>query len=274
MPLLALSPNLTLHYLDVNPVGRRTVLLLHGLGATSRSWRPQITALAGAGYRILAPDLRGFGQSTYPGRTSLAEMAQDVAGLLRAVAPEPVGVVGISMGGAVALHLALDQPSLVRSQVLVNTSARLRPRHPGGWLNYALLYLGLRSVSMQRRARLVARHTFPYAHQAELRRLLFEQIVQSNRHGYMQSLWEMGCLNLLPRLGQVRAPTIVITGADDRTIRPKNQRKLAEAITGARHVVIPRGGHGVTVDQVEGFNRALLGFLDQHHSGVDHSVRS
>src|SRR5262245_8113582 len=108
MPLLALSPKLTLHYLDVNPVGRRTVLLLHGLGATSRSWRPQIIALAGAGYRILAPDLRGFGQSTYPGRTSLAEMAQDVAELLRAVAPEPVGVVGISMGGAVALHLALD----------------------------------------------------------------------------------------------------------------------------------------------------------------------
>ncbi len=263
MPLLSLSPGLTLHYLDENPAGRRTVLLLHGLGATSGSWRPQVDALAEAGYRILVPDLRGFGCSTYPGRTSLAEMAHDAAELVRAVAPGPVDVAGISMGGAVALHLTLDHPVLVRSQVLVNTSGRLRPRHLGGWLDYSLRYLTLRMMGMASRARLAAWHTFPHAHQAELRQRLFEQIVQSNAHGYMQSLWEMGCLNLLPRLGAIQAPTLIVTGARDRTIRPENQRLLVEAIRGARHVIIARGGHGVTVDQIEEFNRTLLAFLEQ-----------
>jgi 3-oxoadipate enol-lactonase len=263
---------LTLHYLDENPAGRRTVLLLHGLGVNSSSWLPQMEVLVVAGYRVLAPDLRGFGRSTYPGRTSLAEMAQDAAALLRAVASGPVDVAGISMGGAVALHLALDHPSLVRSQVLVNTSGRLRPHHLGGWLSYALRYLALRTIGMYAQARLVCRHTFPYPYQAELRRLLFEQIMQSNRHGYRLSLWEMGCLNLLPRLGQIQAPTLIVTGAEDRTIRPENQRTLVEAIAGAQQVIIPRGGHAVTVEHIEEFNRALLGFLEQSEAAAEVSA--
>ena len=76
MPTLPLSAVLTLHYLDINPHGSPTVLLLHGLGATGGSWELQVPALVRSGFRVLAPDLRGFGQSTYPGQTGIAEMAQ------------------------------------------------------------------------------------------------------------------------------------------------------------------------------------------------------
>ena len=67
MAILELEPGLTIHYLDFNPGGYPAVLLLHGLGATGNSWQLQFHPLIEAGYRVLAPDMRGFGQSNFPG---------------------------------------------------------------------------------------------------------------------------------------------------------------------------------------------------------------
>jgi pimeloyl-ACP methyl ester carboxylesterase len=263
MPTLTLSPGLTLHYLDINPEAQDAVLLLHGLGADGTSWRLQINALAAEGYRVVAPDLRGFGRSTYPGSISLAAMAADVAVLVRSLGCESIAVAGISMGGTVALHLALDHAAVVRRLVLVNICDRLRPTRLRGWLDYALRYVCLYSMGMRAQAWLVARHTFPHPHQAELRRLLAEQIVQSNRHGYMGALRALGCFNVRPRLSDIRVPTLVVTGSQDSTIPPAAQATLVAGIAGAEQVTIPEGGHGLTVDSPVEFNRTLLAFLRQ-----------
>lgn len=261
MPTISLSPRLTLHFLDVNSDATPTVLLLHGLGANGSSWRPQLDALVGAGYRVLAPDLRGFGRSSYPGETGLAAMARDVAELVRAVVCGPVHVAGISMGGTVALHLVLDHADLVERLVLVNTCGRLRPERLRGWLGYALRYAGLCAMGMTAQAHLVARNTFPHPHQEELRRSLAAQIEQSNPHGYMAVLRALGCFDVQARLPEIKAPTLVVTGGQDRTISPEQQRALVECIPAARQVVIRDAGHGITADCPEAFNRALLDFL-------------
>jgi pimeloyl-ACP methyl ester carboxylesterase len=268
MPTLTLSPGLTLHYWEGNEQGSSTVVLLHGLGATSRSWQLQFKALISAGYRVLAPDLRGFGQSTYPGRGGLSLMAHDVAALIRTVIAGPVHVAGLSMGGTVALHLALEHPQLIDRLVLINTCARLRPQRLDGWLSYALRYLYLASLSMPSQGRLVARNTFPHPHQAELRRHLAEQIAQADRHGYLAALWSLGCYNVLPRLPEIQAPTLVVTGGRDHILPPARQRDLVEGIRGARQVILPEGGHGVTADQAESFNRVLLDFLGSHRANT------
>src|SRR5947209_26511 len=137
MPLLTLS-GLTIYFRDDNPQGAPAVLLLHGLGATSHSWQPHISCLTDANYRVLVPDMRGFGRSTYPGSTSIRALAQDMAILMQRVLVGQAHVVGISLGGTVAQQLALDHPSLVRSLVLINTFARLRPDSPRAWLYFAL----------------------------------------------------------------------------------------------------------------------------------------
>ncbi|MBL8800000.1 MAG: alpha/beta fold hydrolase [Planctomycetia bacterium] len=265
VPTLAASrfstSNLTLSYLDLNPTGTAPVLLLHGLGANGSSWLPQFDALLQAGHRVIAPDLRGFGQSSYPGHNSIADMARDVAELLRELAVGPVHVAGLSMGGTVSLQLALEQPDMVRSLTLVNTSARFRPTRLDGWVYYLLRYSLLYLMSQRAQARLVARRTFPHAHQDELRQVFTDQILQANRHGYMAALRAIGCFNVLPRLAEIRMPTLVVTGERDGTIPPSLQQLLAEGIAGARQVTIADGGHAVTADQPEAFNRILLDFL-------------
>lgn len=262
LPASTLSANgLTLSYLDLNPQGHSPVLLLHGLGANGSSWLPQFSALLDAGHRVIAPDLRGFGKSSYPGRTSIADMARDVAELLRVVAGEPVHVAGLSMGGTVALQLALEYPALLRSLTLVNTSARFRPCRLDGWVYYLLRYSLLYLMSQRAQARLVARRTFPLPHQEELRCVFAEQILQANRQGYMAALRAIGCFNVLHRLGEIQTPTLVVTGERDGTVPPAIQRLLSDGIAGARQITIPQGGHAVTADQPDEFNRILLDFL-------------
>jgi 3-oxoadipate enol-lactonase len=260
MPSLAL-PNFTLHYLDVNTGAPRTVLLLHGLGVTGASWRLQIPALVAVGYRVLAPDLRGFGRSSYADRTGIADMARDAAELIRAQGTGPVDVVGISMGGTVALRLAVDHDDVVDRLVLVNTAARLRPRHPAGWLMYALRYGALYAMGFTAQAHLVARRTFPRPDQHELRRLLVEQIMQANPYAYRAALRDLGFFDIHPRLGEIQVPTLVISSERDSAIPLGTQRPLAEGIARAQHVVIPDAGHGVIAECADVFNRILVDFL-------------
>lgn len=261
MPTLTLAADLTLHYLDANPDATRTILLLHGLGANGNSWLPQVPALVAAGYRVLAPDLRGFGQSSYPGRSGIDAMAHDAAALVRAVVDGPVDVAGLSMGGTVALQMALDHGALVRRLVLINTCARLRPRHPAGWLFYLTRYLALYALGPRGQARLVARRTFPHAHQEELRGSFAEQIAQANWQGYLAALRALGCFNVFPRLGEVRAPTLVLSGEHDRTIPLAFQQGLVAGIAGARQVILAGAGHGMPADQPDAVNAPFVAFL-------------
>ncbi|MEZ4456246.1 MAG: alpha/beta fold hydrolase [Gemmatimonadales bacterium] len=90
------------------------VVLLHGLGSSKADWGPQVAALS-AGYRTIAVDLRGHGDSPHPeGRWTLPEFASDVADLLRRLDAAPAHLVGLSLGGMVAFQLLADHPELVR----------------------------------------------------------------------------------------------------------------------------------------------------------------
>lgn len=263
MPTLEIFPGLTLNYLDLNPAGRSAVLLLHGLGVSSNSWQMQVPALVEAGYRVLAPDAPGFGQSSYPGKKNgIAEMAADFAGLLRALATGPVYVAGISMGGAHALQLVLDHPELVSKLVLVNTFAHLRPAHLSGWLYFGSRAALVHTLGLKTQARLVAKHLFPAPEQAELRRMAIEQIVQASPQGYraaMRALWRF---DVRHRLGAVSIPTLVVTASGDRTVRPETQRALAQGIPNARQAIVHNAGHAVIIDQPQEFNRLLLNFFE------------
>src|SRR5512143_2659596 len=103
------------------------VLFLHGLGSCGQDWLLQVPTFAEY-YRVITPDLRGHGQSDKPqGRVRVAHLASDVLGLLDALNVECAHIVGLSLGGCVALLLALDAPQRVRSLTLVNTFAHLEP---------------------------------------------------------------------------------------------------------------------------------------------------
>lgn len=262
MPSLQLSPRLSLHYLDENLQGSPAVLLLHGLGADGSSWRLQFDCLEQAGFRLLAPDAPGFGQSTYPGGSlSIRQVAGDFATLLQRLETGPVHVVGISMGGVHALQLALDHPELVRKLVLVNTFAALRPGGLRIWLYFALRFILVHTLGLPAQARAVTGHIFPHPDQEFLRQELYRQIVQADPGGYRAAIRALGLFDVRRRLGEIRLSTLVITGEQDTTVPPPIQQALVQGISGGRQVTIAGAGHAVIADHPELFNRILVEFL-------------
>ncbi|MBS1251633.1 MAG: 2-hydroxy-6-oxo-6-phenylhexa-2,4-dienoate hydrolase [Anaerolineales bacterium] len=252
-----------IHYEEHNPAGEPAVLLLHGLGSAGADWLLQFKPLAEAGYRVLAPDLRGFGQSSWPGRTSVPDMARDVALLLDEIDAGAVHVAGISMGGTVALQLALDHAPRVRRLALVNTFARLRPQGISGYVYFPLRMLLMHTLGMETQARLVTRRIFPRPDQAVYRLQFYQRVVNTDPSAYRAAMWALVRLNVEHRLGEIRVPTLVVTGEDDTTVPPAAQHRLVEGISGARQAVIPKAGHAVIADSPIEFNRVVLPFLEE-----------
>lgn len=244
--------------------GDRAVLLLHGLGSSSRDWRFQVPAFE-PWHRLLLVDLPGHGATARPARgVTVTSMARAVEGLLAAVEEVPLHVVGLSLGGCVALELALNAPGRVRSLTLVNSFARL-PRPSGPHARRLLvraLLLGTAPMSLV--AAHVARGLFPHAHQDDLRRMAAASLQRTSRRAYVAGALALVRFDARARLGAVRGPALVVTGADDQTVPPPVQAALAGGIPGARHEVVPDSGHLTPADQPTVFNRLVLEFLAAH----------
>jgi len=264
LPAKGKSMTNDLFYLDPQPDGQPGVLLLHGLGANSSSWQLQMPVLLAAGYRPIAPDLPGFGQSQpWQGGWSIRQAAHAVAQLVDQLHAAPLHVVGISMGGTVALQLALDYPEQVKKLVLVSTFARLWPESLGGWLYFAQRALLVWGRGMEAQAQYVAARIFPGDDQQELRLALFEQIMQANPSVYKQAMRSLGLFNVLGQVHRIHSPTLVVTGEKDTTVPAHNQSPLVERIAGAKQVKLANAGHALCVEESELFNRCLMEFLGQ-----------
>jgi 3-oxoadipate enol-lactonase len=264
VPYIHLSSGLSIHYLKINLRGSPTVLLIHGLGADGSSWALQLPALEKAGFCILAPDIRGFGKSNYIVKgMHIPEIASDLAVLLDQMQSVPAHVVGISMGGMVALQLALDFPHQVNKLVLINTFACLRPHKPRFWLYFALRFLLVHTLGLPTQARFVVRRIFPLPEQAGLRSLLYAQIIQSDPAAYRAMIRAIARFNVLSRLQEIRQPVLVITGDRDNTVPAQTQVELAAGIPSARQVFITDAGHAVIAEKPDLINRFLLDFLNE-----------
>ncbi|MEW6092570.1 MAG: alpha/beta fold hydrolase, partial [Chloroflexota bacterium] len=251
-----------LHVLDPNPSGHPAVLLLHGLGATGASWTLQFPALSEAGFRPLAPDAPGFGESPYDGNGwSVKRMAAQMAELLNDLETGPAHIVGLSMGGVIAQQFARDFPQLTKKMVLVSTFAALRPDSLSGWLYLMQRALAITFLGLPAQARVVAGRVFPNPNQADLRNLLVATISRADPRAYRLAMRSLGQFDSRKWLHQITVPTMVVIGAEDTTISPARQKILAEGIPSARQVVMERAGHAVNVDRADGFNRLLLEFL-------------
>jgi 3-oxoadipate enol-lactonase len=262
MPDFTLGAKLKLHYLDVNPQAQQTVLLLHGLGVTGESWGLQIPALVQAGFRVLSPDVRGFGGSTYPGgRTTISDMAAEMAELLNWLGIHQAQVAGISMGGTIALQLALDNPALVVKLVLINTFARLRPAKLNDWFYFATRFFLVHFLGIPAQAKYVAKRIFPRPEQEEFRKIMEAQINQADLQGYRSAMRALAFFNVLPRLHEIQIPTLVITAENDTTVPPVTQNELVKGIHDARQALVPSAGHAVIVDQPEQVNQILIEFF-------------
>jgi 3-oxoadipate enol-lactonase len=253
-----------LHYKIHNPAGRSgpPVVLLHGLGSCGDDWLLQVPALT-PHHGVITPDLPGHGESgAPPSGLTIAALARSVAGLLDSRDARRAHIVGLSLGGVVALQLAVDRPELLSSLVLVNAFPRLR-RHPGGLVR-GMVRIGLLAAApMSWTGRWVAGGLFPGEGKAALREVAAQRIASNSRLPYLRTVGAILRFDLSRRLGEIHVPTLVLAGAEDRTVPLASKVELARGIEGARLEVIEGSGHATPIDAPEAFNAALLRFLEE-----------
>jgi 3-oxoadipate enol-lactonase len=236
------------------------VVLLHGLGSCSDDWELQLPALAPE-RRVLAVDLWGHGRSGRAGqRFRIEDLAADVDGLAGQLGIQPAHWVGLSLGALVSLQSALDYPEHVLSLTLVNGFARVR-LHPasafGGAGRLALLLIG----RMDWMGRWVARSLFPQPSQAELRALAARRIGANDRGSYLRTLLAVLAFDIRSRLGEIKQPSLVVAGAEDRIVPLAAKVSLARGLAEARLEIVPGSGHATPIDSAPVFNRLLVDFL-------------
>jgi pimeloyl-ACP methyl ester carboxylesterase len=253
-----------IHYIDSNNIGNINLLLLHGLGTDVNSWQFQFEDLPKHGYRLIAPDLPGFGESKFSGKKWGLQYAVDqVMELMDRHAIQKFVPAGISFGGVVAMKIALQFPNRIQGLILINTFSNLKPKSISEWSYF--FRRGLRAFLMKPadQAKIVAERVFPLESQSIYRDILEVTIRKSNPRVYRRVMYELARINLKPELSNIKTKTLVISGADDTTIPLKNQKELALLIPGAEHKIIPKAGHAVIVDQPVHFNQCVVEFLDK-----------
>lgn len=236
------------------------VLFLHGLGSRGQDWIFQIEALQDE-YRMVTLDLRGHGDSpAAEGWPTILDFAEDVVHLLEDIEIPQAHVVGLSLGGGVALQLGVDFPEYVKSLTIANSAATLRVpmrRLHSAAIRVAFLATGQR----QKLGEWVASGLFPQDDQQELRAAASERIASNARLNYFRSILAILRFDLRKRVHLIHAPTLVVAGDLDTTVPLKPKVKLAQSIPDARLEVIEGSGHATPLDAPAEFNRILLEFL-------------
>ena len=220
------------------------LLLIHGLGSSGRDWMEQVDAFAER-YRVIRVDLRGHGRSDRPkGPYSMPEFAREVAVLLRRLDAVPAHVVGLSMGGMVALQLAADAPGLVRSLVVVNSTADTRIRTWRDLWFYVSRRTAVQVLGMRRVGKLIARRLFVEPEQEDLRREFIRRWADNDKKGYLWSVDAIMGWSVWDRLDTIASPTLLVAAEHDYTpISEKNRivaempRATLEVVDGARHAL-------------------------------------
>jgi pimeloyl-ACP methyl ester carboxylesterase len=241
------------------------VLLVHGLGSSTRDWEYQIPVLA-EHYRVIAVDIRGHGRSDKPReRYSIAGFAEDVVALIEHLQLAPVHLVGISMGGMIGFQLGVDRPELLSSLCIVNSGPEVKAKSPRDYLEIAKRWTLSRLFSLDSIAKALGKLLFPKPEQAELRRKIEERWPQNDKRAYLASLDAIIGWGVRERLARISCPTLVITGDHDYTPVALKEAYVKE-LPNSRLLVIEDSRHGTPLDQPERFNSSLLAFLAEQQA--------
>ena len=228
------------------------LLLLHGAGASTHSWRTLIPDLA-RDHRVVALDLpgQGFTAMGARGRSGLDHMTNDIAALIAAEGWQPRAIIGHSAGAALALRLARDLPETPR---VIGINAALSPFDGlAGWLFPALAkMLALNPLT-------ALAFTAGGNRQARARRLLdgtgsrlddeaigyYARLIGDRAHveGTLQMMAQWDVTALVDALPGLATPCLLITGAEDRAVPPEVSERAAARLPEARHTRLPGLGH-------------------------------
>lgn len=239
------------------------IVLIHGYPFNRSLWTEQTESL-NSKYRVVAPDLRGFGESdSSEGTATMARMAEDVAALMDALAIEQAVIGGLSMGGYVALAFARMFPARVKALVLADTRAQAdseegkQTRHQQA---EKALSEGMAGIADAMLPKLLTPDTV--SKRPELVKRVRDMMLKTKPGGAAAALLGMAERDDQTEfISSIRVPALILVGREDAITPVADSEKMQSRIEGSRLVVIENAGHVSNLEQTEQFNDALLGFL-------------
>jgi pimeloyl-ACP methyl ester carboxylesterase len=240
------------------------LLFIHGYPLNRKLWQPQVEGLADTA-RILAPDLRGHGDSqAVPGPYSMELFADDLNAFLDALAiTKPVIVCGLSMGGYVAFAFFRKYAARMAGLILTATRASadsIEARNARDQAAELARQKGISAIVEAMLPRLMSPKT--YERQPELVARLREIMEHNSLEGIVGDLMGMKARpDSTPSLAQITIPTLILHGADDPIVPPGEARAMQAAIPGARLEMIPDAGHLPNLENPNAFNQAVRQFI-------------
>src|SRR4029079_4811668 len=241
----------------------RPVVLLHGYPFKRSFWNEQVAALSGS-YRVIAPDLRGFGDSdSSDGSSTMNRMAQDVAALLDHLGVPRATFGALSMGGYVTLAFYKQFASRVRALILADT--RATPDTAEAKQNRAqqaekALSEGMAGIADAMLPKLLTPETVSKRPEGVKR--VRDMMLKTKPEGAASALLGMAEReDQTPLLSQIASPTLILVGTDDAITPVADSEKMHNAIAGSRLVVIENAGHVSNLERTDEFNQNLIDFL-------------
>jgi 3-oxoadipate enol-lactonase len=239
------------------------VVLLHGIGGNKRNWRDAMPALADC-FQVVAWDARGWGESDdYEGPLSFDDLTDDLLRVLDHFGASQAHIVGLSMGGRIAMHFAERYGSRIASLVLCDTTR------------------GFDDWSHEQRAEFVRSRQEPLKNGQDISEIavpiartllsskssddalaqLVDSLCQLHKESYLKAIEASLMMPAHTRLGEIEVPTLVIVGEDDQLTPPSDARAIVQEIAGAELLVVPDAGHLVNIEAPAEFNAAVRRFL-------------
>jgi len=266
-----------IHYNEAGPADGHAVVLLHGGGPGATGWsnyNPNIEAIAAAGFRVIAPDFPGWGDSQEVTDFSTFDHIEAIAQLMDALGIEKAAFVGNSMGGHTSIRMAIEKPERVSHLITMGAPIQKGPfifgAGGGPTEGLKIMYQGYTDYSPEEIKRLVEimvydRERFATPELCEQRSAAVakrpEHVanIAKNAGNAPISRWvDIG------RLSEITVPALLIHGRDDRVVPFESTLFMTARIANSRAHIINRCGHWAQLEHAEEFNNLVIDFVSRY----------
>ena len=252
-------------YAEAGPAQGPALFFLHGIGGNKTNWQQQQLFFADHGYRAIAWDARGYGDSDdYAGPYDFADISADLNRLMDHLGVTQAHCVGLSMGGRILMDFADRHPQRLKSLTLCGAfpsfNKALSPQQRDDFLRLRQAPLLAGKTFADLAPELIHSLTSPYA-SAQTQAQLHASICALRKESYLKALAAASDFDRTEAIQRITVPTLLMYAEDDRLTPPAMGREVAALMPHAQFALLPRCGHLMNLECPDAFNEQLLGFL-------------